>query len=102
MPAYRVRWSMRFGVHATFLDIVNKITSEILQPALELLFVLAIVVFGYGVVRYLYGSQGSEQELTKAKWALFWGVVGMFVLVAFGGIVYLLCDFFGTCVKTGL
>ena len=89
-------------MYMIFPTLINKITSEILQPALELLFVLAIVVFGYGVVRYLYGSQGSEQELTKAKWALFWGVVGMFVLAAFGGIVYLLCDFFGTCVKTGL
>ena len=79
-------------------NLINRIISEIIRPATVLIFVLALVVFGWGVVRYLYGAQGSQDQLTKAKWALLWGVIGMLVLLSFRGIINLLCDFFQTCV----
>ena len=83
-------------------DLIAKITSQILNPLIVLLFALATVLFGWGVVRYIMGSQGgSDATVTKAKDIMVWGIIGMFIMASAWGVVYLLCDFFGTCGNIG-
>ncbi len=82
----------------TLGDFLNKITQEIVNPLIVLVFALAVVVFGWGVVLYLSGTQGSDERVEKAKKIMWWGLVGMFVLVSIWGMVFLLCDFAGTCI----
>lgn len=82
--------------------LLTRITQEIVNPLIVLVFLLAVVAFGWGIVMYL-GAQGSDDRVEKAKKIMWWGIIGMFVLMSVWGVVYLLCDFFGTCTnKAGL
>ena len=81
----------------TVTELINKVTSQILNPLIILMFALATVVFGWGVVQYIIGSQGSEAKVGQGKRIMIWGIIGMFIMASAWGIVSLLCDFFGTC-----
>ena len=83
--------------HTTVSDIVNTLTTQVLNPLITLFFVLATVVFIWGVVQYVAGSGGDESKLKAGKRLMIWGIIGMFLMASAWGIVRLLCDFFGTC-----
>ncbi len=77
-------------------DIIDKITKEIINPTIYLLFALATVMFVWGIVQYIYSSgQGQTQ---KGKNIMLGGIIGLFIMASAYGIVKLLCNFFGnTC-----
>jgi len=75
-------------------DIINKITTEILNPTIYLLFAAATVVFVWGIIQYIISAgQGQAQ---KGKNIILYGLVGLFVMASAYGIVKIMCDFFGT------
>lgn len=78
-------------------NFIAKLQNQILTPIITFLFVLATVVFLWGVIQYVIGNQGEPKKLEQGKQIMIWGIVGMFVMVSAWGIVKLLCDFFGTC-----
>jgi hypothetical protein len=77
--------------------LVTKIQTGILDPIIGLLFVLATVIFLWGVIQYVIGSQGNETKLEKGKQVMIWGIIGMTVMASAWGIVAVICQFFGTC-----
>jgi hypothetical protein len=85
--------------NVTLKSLVVKITTDILNPIIILLFVLATIIFVWGIVRYNFGTQGDPKQIDTAKRVLLWGIIGMFVMASAWGIVNLLCDFFGTCIS---
>ena len=78
-------------------DLLVRITDEIVNPLIVLVFLLAVVAFGWGMVMYL-AAQGSDEKVQKGKKIMWWGIIGMFVLASMWGAVFLLCDFSGICV----
>ncbi len=76
-----------------------RITGEIVNPLIVLVFLLAVVAFGWGMVMYL-AAQGSDDKVQKGKKIMWFGIIGMFILASMWGVVFLLCDFFETCVRT--
>lgn len=80
----------------TVTQLINKITTEIFNPLIILLFALATMLFAWGVVQYIIGSQGSEAKVEQGKRIMVWGIIGMFIMASAWGIVFLLCDFFST------
>ncbi len=78
-------------------QLINKIQNQVLNPIINLLFALATVVFLWGVIQYVVGSQGDETKLKKGKQTMIWGIIGMTVMASAWGIVKILCQFFGTC-----
>ena len=94
--------SVDLALMMTAHELIVRITSQILNPLIVLLFALATVLFGWGVVRYIIASQGgSDAGVTKAKDIMVWGIIGMFIMASAWGIVFLLCDFFKTCPNIG-
>jgi hypothetical protein len=55
---------------------------------------LALVVFFYGLVRYLWGS-GGKSDVGGAKKLMIWGLISLFVMVSVWGIVRLAQDALG-------
>jgi hypothetical protein len=84
-----------------FGQLIARIMQEIINPLIVLVFLIAVAAFGWGMVRYFAAGQGSDQRVHDAKKIMWWGVIGMFVLASMWGIVFLLCDFFGTCQPRG-
>jgi len=86
----------------TVKSILDKLQTQILQPVISLLFILATIIFMWGVIQYVIGSQGNETTLEKGKKVMFWGIIGMTVMASAWGIVRVLCNYFGTCGAAGL
>jgi len=88
-------WFPAASVQASTIDAtafgnaVNPILKNIVDPAIELMFALAIVVFAYGVLQIIWGSDDNRQ---KAKVSMLSGIVGMFIMIAAWGIVYLVSN----------
>ena len=81
----------------TIKTLLDKIQTEILNPLIQLLFVAATAIFLWGVIQYVIGSKGNEQQVQKGKQVMLWGIIGMFIMVSAWGIIKILCNFFGTC-----
>lgn len=59
---------------------------DIINIVLVIVFVIAILVFGWGIVKYLTAA-GDPGKVKDARGFLWWGILGIFVLAAMFGIV---------------
>ena len=78
----------------TIQQIIDKITTEVLNPIIYLLFALATVVFVWGIIQYVLA--GGPQQAEQGKKTMLYGIIGLFVMASAFGIVKILCDFFET------
>lgn len=69
-------------------------TLNTLRIVVLIVFVLAVIVFGWGIVKLILAA-GNPTEIAKAKSFIWWGVIGMFILASIAGIIVYLQDFFG-------
>jgi len=76
--------------------IVDKIISEIINPLITILMVLATVMFLWGVMQMITSSD-NEEKRSQGKKHIMWGIVGLFIMVSVWGIIQILCNFFDTC-----
>ena len=81
----------------TVQTLLQRIGVELINPIIVFLFILATLIFVWGIVLYVIGSQGDGNKLKTARDILLWGLVGMFIMSSAWGIVNLFCNFFDTC-----
>ncbi len=74
-----------------FLDKVNQF---ILNPLIILMFVVALLVFFWGLVEFIYKA-GSEDGREVGKRNMMWGIAGMVIMVSVYGIIRLILQTFG-------
>ena len=80
----------------TITQIIQKITTDIVNPVIYLLFGIATIAFTYGIVLYIISAGQGKTE--SGKKIMVGGIIGLFVMASAYGIVKILCDFFGnTC-----
>ncbi len=75
-------------------EIVVGIINEISMYFLTFITALSVVVFIWGVVKYIYKGD-SEGERKKGRELMFWGIIGLFVLFGIWGILEILANTFG-------
>ncbi len=68
------------------MDIVNKVTTEIINPLIEVLVVLAVAIFVWGIIEFIWNS-GNEEKKTTGKQHIVWGLFGLFIMMALAGII---------------
>lgn len=73
------------------LAFINNVEQYILNPIIGLMFAVAVVVFIYGVVEFIYGSDNEDRK-SAGKKHMIWGVIGMFIMVSAFGIINLLTN----------
>ena len=76
------------GASSTFKDVVAYAIS-IIGALIPVLAALALILFLFGVVRFVVMS-GNEREKSHSKEAMLWGLVALFVLVSVWGIIGIL------------
>lgn len=59
-----------------------------------LLMTIAVAVFIYGVVKYI-AAAGDTEKMREAKGYIIYGILGLFVLVAFWGLIAVIVYTFG-------
>ena len=65
--------------------IISK-TTDVVRQIVVVLFILAVVVFAWGIVKMI-SAAGNTEKVKQAKGILWWGIIGMFVLATIGGII---------------
>lgn len=76
-----------------FKALINIIFIDgLIRPLVPLLIGLAVVVFVYGVLLLVLSEGGEKKEEGKAF--MFWGIIGIFVMVSVWGLVSVLKDTF--------
>jgi hypothetical protein len=66
---------------------VGKISTEILNPLIALMFAVALMYFFYGIAAYIWNPD-NEDAREKGRIGMLWGIVGMFVMVSVFGIMW--------------
>lgn len=70
--------------------LVNNVTAVIINPLILLIFAVALLIFVWGLVQYLYQLNVGGKDSDDGRKHMLWGVVGMFIMVAAGGIIKLI------------
>ena len=94
-----ISFGIGLGVVAPFVafaadafSIIAKVT-QILSVIIPLLITLAVVYFIWGVIQYTVSS--DEEKKKKARGMIIQGLIGLFVIIAFWGIIRLITNTFG-------
>ena len=81
----------------------NGVLVTTFNLVIGLLFVLATVIFLWGVIQFIVKS-GDEVARNKAKGIMTWGIIGLAVMAAAWGLVAILIQYFqvsGGTIPTG-
>ena len=74
-------------------DLLNDIRG-ILNILLPLLLALGVILFLWGIVKYITAG-GDEEKLKEARKFIVWGLIFLAVMVALWGFVALITNIFG-------
>lgn len=75
-------------------QLLNNITSIVLNPIIALLFAVALLIFFYGIVQFI-NSETSDSKREQGKRKIIYGLVGMFIMFSAYGIIRLILATFG-------
>lgn len=73
-------------------EVVGVFTRELFVPFRNLLFAAAAVVFLWGVVEFI-ANQENEDKKKSGRRHIFWGLVGLAIMFAVNGLVWVLISF---------
>ena len=78
---------------------LQQLITDILLVAgdyvLTILVGLTILVFMYGLMKYMYKGQGSDTARTEGRKLMLWGVIGIFVITSTWALVAIFASFVG-------
>jgi len=75
----------------SFDSLLSKITEQILNPIILLLFSLAVIYFLYGVFVFVQNAESPDKRV-EGRDHIIWGVIGMFIMVSVYGIINLVLN----------
>ena len=77
--------------------LMARVNRFVFNPLISLMFVVAFVLFVYGLFNFFKAKQdgGADGSLEKGKQHMLWGIIGMFIMVSVFGIMQLLINSLG-------
>jgi hypothetical protein len=75
-------------------EFLAKVNTFILNPIIILGFVVATVVFFYGVAKFIW-SAGEDTSREEGKKSIMYGIIGLFIMFSVYGIVNFVLNTFG-------
>lgn len=85
--------SLALRSNPKFSDLISYITCNI-QLVVPVIFILALVVFLWGVVQYVINTD-DEAKKSKGKEFMVWGIIGLTVMFSVWGLVKIVSTTFG-------
>lgn len=79
---------------ATIDEFLGKLNAKVINPAIEFAFIIALVVFLFGVMEFIRGAS-SEEKRKQGKQHIMWGIVGFLIMFGVWGIITILVNTFG-------
>lgn len=75
-------------------DLLFKLSAKIINPAIEFVFIIAFVVFIWGVSEYIRGAD-NEKKRADGRQHMLWGIVGFLIMFGVFGLMQILTNTFG-------
>jgi len=72
--------------------LIFNIKAYILNPIIGFMFAVAVVMFIYGIVEYIW-SADNEEKIAVGKKHMIYGIIGIFVMIGVYGILNILSGF---------
>ncbi|MDD5068852.1 MAG: hypothetical protein PHS53_00955 [Candidatus Pacebacteria bacterium] len=63
------------------MELLGKLETAVLNPVIIILFGVAVVIFVYGVVQFIWKSDDEEARQVGAQ-HIMWGLIGLFIMTA--------------------
>lgn len=82
------------GVPAPAQKLIVNILNEIINPIITLMVGVAVVYFLWGAFQFVRNAESSD-ERKKGGMNMFWGVIGLFIMVSAYGILHLILGTIG-------
>lgn len=76
------------------IPFLNKINQFILNPIIKLAFAAALLIFFWGIFQFI-NSQTADAKRDEGKRKIFYGLLGMFIMVSAYGLIRLILGTFG-------
>lgn len=77
-------------------ELILKVNEVIINPLIGLVSGIAFVLFLFGVVRFLIYRSTNSEEAQKGKRHMFWGIIGLFIMLGVFGIMKFLANTVGS------
>jgi zinc transporter ZupT len=71
--------------------VLGPIITHIVNPIIELMFAIAVVVFVYGVFQLVWNKADGDAH-TRGKNSIWGGLIGMFIMLSAWGIINLISN----------
>lgn len=75
-------------------QVLNRLIEQIVQPVVNLLFVVALLVFFWGIFQMIKGAD-NEDARADGKRVMLWGTIGLIIMFGAYGIIAVIKGTFG-------
>lgn len=75
-------------------ELLYKLNAKVINPVIEFAFIIALVVFLWGVMQYIRGAANQEKR-KEGREHMLWGVIGFVIMLGVFGIISILTRTFG-------
>jgi len=72
-----------FSAKVAYADVdtfIHNVDAKIVNPLIALLFALAVVIFLYGMLEFIF-NQANDEKKTTGKSHMLWGIVGITIML---------------------
>lgn len=81
-------------------QVITNINDVILKPIVGFMFILALVIFMWGIVEFIWKS-GNDTERETGKQHMLWGIIGLFIMTSVIAIINVFLNTFGITPPSG-
>ena len=68
--------------------------GDLIDTIIPILVAIGLLVFLWGLVKFIFRVSGDEKAVEGGKRLMFWGIIALFVMVSVWGIIYFLEEAF--------
>jgi hypothetical protein len=79
----------------SFSGLVDTFVVRLGEMSVRLLIALSLLTFLWGLMKYIYKGQESDQARVQGRDLMLWGIIGLFVMTSVWGLVSLLTGVLG-------
>ena len=77
-------------------EILYSIKIRILGPLVALMAIVALIVFAWGIIEWIYGADNDE-KVAQGKRHVVYGIIGLSIMFGVWALLNTICIFIGAC-----
>ena len=79
----------------TIGSLVASVNKVIINPLIIFLFSLALIMFMFGMVKFIANREAGSDKAGEGKNNMFWGLIGMTIMISVFGIMNFIANTLG-------